>query len=63
MRYIHELIEDVGIKNILPLNGCPVRLHEKNKMTFSSEYDILPNTALSFISTLLYKFSCRTAAF
>jgi hypothetical protein len=46
MRYIHELIEDVGIKNILPLNGCPVRLHEKNKVNiiapveFYTESDI-----------------------
>ena len=40
MRYIHELIEDVGIKNILPLNGCPVRLHEKNKVNIIALGDV-----------------------
>ena len=40
MRYIHELIEDAGIKNILPLNGCPVRLHEKNVVNIIALGDV-----------------------
>ncbi len=40
MRYIHELIEDVGIRNILPLNGCPVRLHEKNRVNIIALGDV-----------------------
>ena len=40
MRYIHELIEDAGTKNILPLNGCPVRLHEKNKVNIIALGDV-----------------------
>lgn len=40
MRYIHELIEDAGIKYILPLNGCPVRLHEKNRVNIIALGDV-----------------------
>ena len=40
MRYIHELTEDVGITNTLPLDGCPVRLREKNKVNIIALGDV-----------------------
>lgn len=40
MKYIHDLTKDTGIEKILPLNGCPVRLHERNKVNIIALGDV-----------------------
>ncbi len=40
MRYLHELPADAGIQNISPVNGCPVRLSEKNRVNILALGDV-----------------------
>ena len=49
MKYIHELLNDLGIADVLPVSGCPVKQGERNRVNILALGDVGTTMLTGFV--------------